>query len=662
MGGSQSKTTSPLVLPYANGTLPNGRANTSTSSQRSRSDEPDEDEIKEGKAALTRVVRYLEKKNVGELGTRETLHMVMELDTPFGDLPSSQETEKIREYCRHLIKINFPKLFVKIWKKIHSAIDTKSVEEHDDTFAFQVSVLECIKIALAHLCNHSSELACSLGEAGTVELFLGDLQHQRLQPDKFPALNVDATKDIYFGILQSTLVCLHSLVKNWADNKQYVSNVNGMMMLHKYARKCKNRDIKVISLFTLSYVLNEDEYELISSSEDIRLFVATLEAALDSEDVPRIWETGFFSFSAKDIVAAINQLALYDDNKVRLVNGRVLHQLLRLLDDETDSTEEEKELTAISLWTLSFHADNRERMEYIVPELERLLGSSNKIIRKACCGTLWQLQRNKRPQPRRPLLTGSGHVMISYQWDCNEVVMKVKERLKAAGYRVWVEANKTVGTTFQAVTEAVEKAEVVIICVSAKYKNSLICRTEAEYAYDLRKPTIPVRVQMNSTPEGWLASMFGTKLYFDLSDEKKLNKMGLKLIKELGERGKSKIHAYRDSFRVKSSTPKKAPPRELNPLPPTPDLEDFAPLPRSPSFTESVLETWTRKDIKYWLKRNGLGHLSYRFRGFDGESMHELKVMQQKAPEFFYSSLQTKFGFRNVLDITKFTRALKEIE
>jgi len=32
-----------------------------------------------------------------------------------------------------------------------------------------------------------------------------------------------------------------------------------------------------------------------------------------------------------------------------------------------------------------------------------------------------------------------GHVFISYQWDSKQTVLKVRDRLRAAGYRVWID-------------------------------------------------------------------------------------------------------------------------------------------------------------------------------------------------------------------------------
>jgi len=35
--------------------------------------------------------------------------------------------------------------------------------------------------------------------------------------------------------------------------------------------------------------------------------------------------------------------------------------------------------------------------------------------------------------------TKEGHVMLSYQWDSKETVLKIRDRLKTAGYKVWID-------------------------------------------------------------------------------------------------------------------------------------------------------------------------------------------------------------------------------
>ncbi|MGH0147470.1 UNVERIFIED_CONTAM: hypothetical protein FKN15_010567 [Acipenser sinensis] len=52
-----------------------------------------------------------------------------------------------------------------------------------------------------------------------------------------------------------------------------------------------------------------------------------------------------------------------------------------------------------------------------------------------------------------------------------------KNKIKSVGIKVWMDVEHMAGSTLQAMAEAVEKAYVVVICISPKYKESPNCRT-----------------------------------------------------------------------------------------------------------------------------------------------------------------------------------------
>ena len=66
----------------------------------------------------------------------------------------------------------------------------------------------------------------------------------------------------------------------------------------------------------------------------------------------------------------------------------------------------------------------------------------------------------------------------------------------------------------------------------------LLCVSEAEYARDANKVLIPLRLQPKYNPDGWLADLVGSKLFFDLSRMENVDKMIPNLIREMGKRGR----------------------------------------------------------------------------------------------------------------------------
>ena len=72
------------------------------------------------------------------------------------------------------------------------------------------------------------------------------------------------------------------------------------------------------------------------------------------------------------------------------------------------------------------------------------------------------------------------HVMISYQWDVQKLVIQIKNKLQADGFKVWMDIDEMGGSTLESMAKAVENASVVLVCVSQKYKESPNCRSGNE--------------------------------------------------------------------------------------------------------------------------------------------------------------------------------------
>ena len=64
--------------------------------------------------------------------------------------------------------------------------------------------------------------------------------------------------------------------------------------------------------------------------------------------------------------------------------------------------------------------------------------------------------------------------------------------------------NSVFDAALTGMAEAVEGACVVCIVMSREYKESDACRTEADYAYTLKKHIVPIMAVPNYRPDGWL--------------------------------------------------------------------------------------------------------------------------------------------------------------
>jgi len=199
------------------------------------------------------------------------------------------------------------------------------------------------------------------------------------------------------------------------------------------------------------------------------------------------------------------------------------------------------------------------------------------------------------------------HVMLSYNWGVQETVKKVKEGLEKAGFNVWMDIDQMAGSTLEAMANAVEQASIVLICYTKKYKESAACRTEAEYAFTLKKPIIPLRMEKDYTPDGWLGALLGSKLYHEFNS---LQPTDFKdrlsqLVRELGDRGKLNI-----TVEITKNTPD------------TQIEENSDPLP----LQQNDALSWSLDQVAEWLEKIGLGAYKPNFQAefIDGRALFEL--------------------------------------
>ena len=60
--------------------------------------------------------------------------------------------------------------------------------------------------------------------------------------------------------------------------------------------------------------------------------------------------------------------------------------------------------------------------------------------------------------------------------------MLLKEELMEQGFTVWMDVDRMMGSTLEAMAAAIEQSDAIIMCVTHRYKESQACRTEAERA------------------------------------------------------------------------------------------------------------------------------------------------------------------------------------
>ncbi len=132
--------------------------------------------------------------------------------------------------------------------------------------------------------------------------------------------------------------------------------------------------------------------------------------------------------------------------------------------------------------------------------------------------------------------------MISYTWHVlPDRVTKLNEKLRANRIPTWFDKlDMNAGNIKQQMAEAVEGSELVVICASEVYYNRPNCELEANYAKDLNKPLIFLKLEKGFKPHGWLGIIMTPNLHYDITKdnyEEELDKVVIQVKIMLKEKG-----------------------------------------------------------------------------------------------------------------------------
>ncbi|XP_077867140.1 uncharacterized protein LOC144356158 [Saccoglossus kowalevskii] len=600
---------------------------------------PDSPETIARKTLLTEKVNYL--RGLESYSNNETCDAIICIDKMYSEAKIDDDRKPLGD---HLAELGFGKLFVSMRTDL---MQEDLFEQNSQDISLKVYTR--LKKTI-HNYSDVSQLLCSeLGRSGAVAALLSELKKEQLS---YKRIDMDDDGKLRRWI-KSTLGTLHNTIRMCVDNVPIFRQSDAVPLLMEYL-KCTYLIVRAKALLNLVYIVDEDENDkIMTGGTNIAFLVKMLQSALQS---PSHMSKTYY-FDAEELVDGINKLATNDQNKKTLVECNVLPLLVQMMKE--GQSEEEIRQAARCIWTLAFHEDNKDTIRNeadLMDELRKQMHCSNKSSCGGACrtarGALWVLGeeesvRKKEHSDRagdvvlQSQARSTGHVMISYQWDAQKTMVKVKNKLKDAGYKVWMDIEQMEGSTLEAMASAVENAAVVLICFSQKYKDSPSCRTEAEYTYRLNKPFIPLKIQSDYQPDGWLGILLGTKLYFDFSAATRPEKEMPKLLRELGNRGMSSQTMIE------------------NPVPNTVAPVVGAMPPRNDIGSETT--TWTNSDVMTWLEGIGLQHLKNRFREYNGEMILGLRLVGSESPDFFYSSLKSDLGFKKLIDIIKFRNALDKL-
>lgn len=194
--------------------------------------------------------------------------------------------------------------------------------------------------------------------------------------------------------------------------------------------------------------------------------------------------------------------------------------------------------------------------------------------------------------------------------------------------------------------KAVENSYCVLMCVTHKYRQSLYSQAEAQLAYKLRKPIIPLIMETHLTNvRGWLGNII------DASKISYIDFAKLKYDESL-RRIKMKI----ETFNLKTD-------RALihKPISTINDKIVEKPKTTTKSNGKNNAVKWNENDVRYWLANNNIDtEIRETLSQCEGDDLKQLYDMKRTAPEFYFQSLNES-GKVKLKSVLLFSRLLEQL-
>jgi len=269
------------------------------------------------------------------------------------------------------------------------------------------------------------------------------------------------------------------------------------------------------------------------------------------------------------------------------------------------------------------------------------------------------------------------HIMISYQWDNQPLAKKIADYLKERGFKVWIDLYEMKGYIMDDMATAVENASYLIICLSRRYKNSPNTRRECDYAFQLGKDFIPLMMEENYKPDGWLGILLGTKLWTDFTDGNLFEHKMKDLCSRLGNVCKAvepMISPIRESVVTAGNVTSADPfygqhhPFQHHPIQHQ-DVTDSGKT-EQPHQTksdhaemENIVLQWTNSEAVAWVRSKGLAGCMKKgtLKKVDGLHLVMLNRLRKTHPSVFYQTALPQIGGGEFLDFLTFSYHLEAL-
>ncbi|KAL3859199.1 hypothetical protein ACJMK2_009428 [Sinanodonta woodiana] len=588
--------------------------------------------------------------------------------------------EKRRVMGNHLVDEGFPELLFEFYVYAFEDADIQAFNnklaqeaEEDET----LKVLMTIREIFWNFSDSCPAFSKAVAETGIFKYLIGDLL--AIKEDGLEVLEAESEPFAF----TSAVAILHNCAHNPDTERKIYRDVNAVDTLLPFLES-KQPKIQMVTLLALADMIDDNECDKIHGSENVfKLLRDMIEGARQADDRRKE------GFCVSELIDGILGLAKADKNKTIIMETKPLRIFCKVLEDGY-----EKELLSVCkvVRELAFDQSNIGKIKEEKKLYTKLIELQKHINIDVCAsamGAIFQLKKhdgsplavgtqsglppipdedmgttgtgahagdvkmrdNKQVQKRlsRGELPWRGpHIMISYNWDNQPKIIKIRDRLVDRGYNVWLDLEHMHTYMLDAMAQAVEKAFVVLVCFSEKYKLSQNCRAEAEYAFHKQKEIIPLKMQAGYNQDGWLGILVGSKLYYEFTEESNFEAKIKELLNAIDKLPNNPLYQLGSS-------------NNANPDNGTTITKPVA-IPDSGAKIFVSVAQWNKDEVNQWLRKSKLDPTRLKkLQSLTGEQLVFLKKVSDKAPEFFFRCLESKLGLDSLEDIMNLSNALEKI-
>ena len=239
--------------------------------------------------------------------------------------------------------------------------------------------------------------------------------------------------------------------------------------------------------------------------------------------------------------------------------------------------------------------------------------------------------------------------MISYNSASRSLCLQIKYQLEQAGYKVWIDVNDIHGSSLDSMARAVEDARTVLICITEKYRQSLNCQAEAQYAFKMNKHIVPLIMEKGyENVKGWLGIIMSDKIFVNFT-KYDFDECIRRLKNEITSRSRENKNSKETSVNLSKSVKE------------TVALQTAVNEDRK-VFENVDVKKWSENDVFKWLNDNEIDkNLISILMPCNGIILKQLFELRRDAPEFYFQSLDCAKNFNDMKAVLKFTNCLNDL-